>query len=316
MLAMDSCGAAFTSGTLVASFSNGDDPVALSYRSATGLWTASWLPLHSSASTVSIVMNAQSGSLTGSGKVPVTLASDPIGPVVFPTGIVNTADYSAPLSAAPGSVISIFGLNLASGTFTASTLPGPQTALGTTVWLGSRQLDLLYVSPVQINAFVPYDLTPDSSPQILVKRNGSASVPAKMFVSRRSPALFLTSADQTRPGLVIAYRGTQSFVVGPSAPVAVGDTLTLYCVGLGAVDQNLGADTIAPTSPLAHTTSPVTVTIGGATASVSFNGLTPGYNGLYQVNALVPAGAVKGNAVPVVVTIDGQSSTPVTIPIH
>jgi uncharacterized protein (TIGR03437 family) len=35
--------------------------------------------------------------------------------------------------------------------------------------------------------------------------------------------------------------------------------------------------------------------------------------GLYQVNALMPAGVAAGNQVPVVLTVGGQSSPPVTM---
>ena len=59
-----------------------------------------------------------------------------------------------------------------------------------------------------------------------------------------------------------------------------------------------------------------TVTIGGVPASVSFSGLAPGYFGLYQVNAQVPANAPTGNAVPVVLTIGGVSSNTVTIAVQ
>jgi uncharacterized protein (TIGR03437 family) len=55
------------------------------------------------------------------------------------------------------------------------------------------------------------------------------------------------------------------------------------------------------------------VTVGGALATLSFSGLAPGFVGLYQVNAQVPATAVNGAAVPVVLTIGGVTSNPVTI---
>jgi len=52
--------------------------------------------------------------------------------------------------------------------------------------------------------------------------------------------------------------------------------------------------------PLSWTTTVPTVMIGGAPSTdVSFYGLAPGYVGLYQVNALVPAASSNGNAVPV-----------------
>jgi uncharacterized protein (TIGR03437 family) len=50
--------------------------------------------------------------------------------------------------------------------------------------------------------------------------------------------------------------------------------------------------------------------------SVPFYGLAPGYAGLYQVNALVPAASAKGNAVPVTISIGGATSNTVTIAVQ
>ena len=57
------------------------------------------------------------------------------------------------------------------------------------------------------------------------------------------------------------------------------------------------------------------VTIGGLQANVTFSGLAPGYVGLYQVNAQVPAGVAVGTAVPVTISMGGQVSNTVTIPV-
>jgi len=65
----------------------------------------------------------------------------------------------------------------------------------------------------------------------------------------------------------------------------------------------------APLAPLAWTVNSVTVTIGGVAAPApSFHGLTPGLAGLYQVNVAVPAGTATGDAVPVVLSVAGQTS--------
>jgi len=61
---------------------------------------------------------------------------------------------------------------------------------------------------------------------------------------------------------------------------------------------------------------PVKVRIGGQDSAVSFSGLTPGYAGLYQINAVVPAGIAAGNSVPVIVEVDGQTSPPVTMAVR
>lgn len=49
---------------------------------------------------------------------------------------------------------------------------------------------------------------------------------------------------------------------------------------------------------------------------VDFAGLTPGFAGLYQVNATVPAGVGAGAEVPVVLTVWGLPSPVVTIAVR
>ncbi|MDQ2949846.1 MAG: hypothetical protein M3Y27_28575, partial [Acidobacteriota bacterium] len=67
--------------------------------------------------------------------------------------------------------------------------------------------------------------------------------------------------------------------------------------------------------PLAQTKSPATVTIGGQQANVTFSGLAPGFAGLFQINAVVPAGLTAGTQ-PVRVTIGGQTSKASSIPVQ
>jgi adhesin/invasin len=72
----------------------------------------------------------------------------------------------------------------------------------------------------------------------------------------------------------------------------------------------------APVSPLSRATNAVTVTSSGRPAQVQFAGLTPGFVGLYQVNAVVPAGVTPSEVLPVVLTVAGQPSPPVTIAVQ
>jgi uncharacterized protein (TIGR03437 family) len=58
------------------------------------------------------------------------------------------------------------------------------------------------------------------------------------------------------------------------------------------------------------------VIIGGAQATVLFSGLAPGSVGEYQVNALVPAGASKGDAVPLVIRVGDAVSNTATIAVQ
>jgi uncharacterized protein (TIGR03437 family) len=68
--------------------------------------------------------------------------------------------------------------------------------------------------------------------------------------------------------------------------------------------------------PLSVTSNQVTLTIGGREATVLFAGLAPDFAGLYQVNALVPEGVEKDPEVPVLLTLAGQPSPVVTVPVQ
>jgi tungstate transport system substrate-binding protein len=79
-------------------------------------------------------------------------------PAISSASIVNPANRNAGVS--PGTVVEIYGANLANGTCTADTMPWPaQLACSPTrVAVGSRDAPLYYVSPVQVNAQIPSDL--------------------------------------------------------------------------------------------------------------------------------------------------------------
>lgn len=69
------------------------------------------------------------------------------------TAVVNAASYTTPVE--PGSIVSIFGSDLATTTASAAALPLPATLGGTAVSLNGVTAPLLFVSPGQINAQVP-----------------------------------------------------------------------------------------------------------------------------------------------------------------
>jgi len=60
----------------------------------------------------------------------------------------------------------------------------------------------------------------------------------------------------------------------------------------------------------------VTAKIGDLDAEVSYSGLAPGFTGLYQVNVRVPDAVPAGATVPLVISINGRTSPPVTIAVQ
>src|ERR1035437_2470049 len=112
-------------------------------------------------------------------------------PAVPQGSVTNAADYSREL--APGTIVTIWGTNLAPRTGAAAAIPLPVTLQGASVEVidGSRTLNapLFYVSPGQINAQLPFDLT-SATVQVRVRNAAGVSGSDTVTVLPRAPRLF------------------------------------------------------------------------------------------------------------------------------
>ena len=231
-------------------------------------------------------------------------------PSMIPGGIVNAASYTAPV--APGSVASVFANFLVSSPVVATQSPLPTSISGLSLQLnGGALAPLFFVSGGQVNFQVPWELSGQAQTTLAAILNSQSSAAEIVSLAQFAPAIFSMNSGGTGQGAILdsSYRPVDS-----TNPATAGSTyVSIYCTGLGAVTNQPATGAPAPSSPLSWTTTIPTVTIGGAPASLSFYGLAPGYVGLYQVNAQVPAEAAKGSAVPVTISIGGTTSNAVTI---
>jgi uncharacterized protein (TIGR03437 family) len=311
----DDCGAPLQSGSVTVSFSNGDAPVALQAL-ADGRWEGTW-PTRTTAAKVTLRLHAENPQLQISGDQQVSgdLGSQQQPPVFDISGIVSVAGGPPYIAVAPGGAISIYGDRLAENAAASASLPLSQLLVDTQLTLAGVKLPLYYVSQTQVNAVVPYKVNVNAPQQILVQRGLTLSLPVLVDVAPAEPSVFNTgSPDNTAIAYGYPADGSAPYLVTPAAPAHAGDTIELFCTGLGPVDPAV-ADGSAPADARTQTVNPVQMTIGGREAAVSFAGLAPGFVGLYQVNAVVPAGTATGS-VPVAVKLAGQTSPTVTIPVH
>lgn len=315
---VDDCGSPLTTGSVVAFFSSGDPAVSM-LPIGNGLWAGTWLPHSIAGGGVSVTLNASSFALPLSGSTTATgiVSANATAPVVNQAGVVSAAAPTTHLPVAPGAFISIFGSNLATAPTSAPSLPLPTVLGDTQVLLGGQPLLLNFVSPGQINAVVPYGAPVNTMQQLTVIHQGVYSPAETLVVASTEPAVFTQDQSGTGAGVVTVVKpdGAQ-FLNTASAPATAGDTLEIYCAGLGGVTPAVPDGSAAPASPPAHTINPVTVTIAGQTAPVAFSGLVPGFAGLYQVNVTVPGGISPAADVPLVVTVGGASSPVVTLAIR
>jgi uncharacterized protein (TIGR03437 family) len=103
-------------------------------------------------------------------------------------------------------------------------------------------------------------------------------------------------------------RLANNLLATPSNPVHQGDTIIIYATGLGQTTPAADAGTAAPLDPLAASSVTPQVVLGGVSLPVLWAGLTPGYAGLYQINAQVPWFVPTGARVEMDI-IQGSSST-------
>jgi uncharacterized protein (TIGR03437 family) len=148
-----------------------------------------------------------------------------------------------------------------------------------------------------------------------VQRGNTLSVPISVDVGPAEPAVFGYPLPGDPPNQGAIVNAVTYAVAQPGTPVAAGDTVAIFCTGLGAVDQPVPDGAGAP-SPPANTLVIPAVTIGGTAAHVTFSGLSPGLVSLYQIDAVVPSGITPGNQVPVVVSVAGQAGPAVTIAVR
>ena len=315
---VDDCGQPFTSGTVIAAFSNGDAPLALSSLQ-NGTWSGTWAPR--SVENVTITVTAQStppaAAIEGTVQVGGLVTPNAEPPIINTGGILNSATFAAGEPSTPGALISIFGANLASGAGTAATsLPLPTQLAGTQVIIGGVLMPLLYAGPTQINAVVPYPLPVGTTQQVLVQSDLALSVPEPNMVAAGAPGAFTVNGSGSGAAIVAAANADGTgYLVSSAQPAHPGSVIVVYCTGLGGVQSAIDAGDATPLSPLASTTDAVSLTIGGVTAQVLFAGLVPTLSGLYQVNAVIPPG-VTGDSVPLVLAVVGLAGPPATIAVH
>lgn len=173
---------------------------------------------------------------------------------------------------------------------------------------------LLYVSPTQINAIVPYATAEVAS--IKVVHNGASSNILTIPVAPASPGLFGAAENGRGQAAILNQDGT---VNSSTNPAAKGSIVVLYGEGAGqTTPQELdGAITSIVAPLLPQPVLPVTVEIGGQDAQVNYAGAAPGFvAGMLQVNVQIPPNAPSGN-VPVMLQVGSASSQPgVTIAIQ
>jgi len=233
-------------------------------------------------------------------------------PQITSAGIVNAATFNpAPNNqVSRGQLISIFGSDLTTGgPFGASSLPLPTQLGSTEVRVNGTAIPLIIVAGTQINAQLPFELTDTGTATLTVVSGSQTSTQATVNLQATSPGIFTVNSQGTGDGAILH---ADNSLVTSANPARAGETVVIFCTGLGNTQPPLASGRPANGEP---TTNLPTITIGGRDAPRAFSGLAPGFVGLYQVNAVVPAG-VTGRVAIVITSAGASSRADVTLPVQ
>lgn len=214
--------------------------------------------------------------------------------------VANAAGVSG--GTPPGSLFSIYGSGLSTGTAQPTSTTYPTTLGGASVTVNGEPAPLSYASPTQINAQMPLDITAGVATVVVKVGTAVSNAVAATVPATAVPGIFVSGANRA-----IAQNYPSYITNSPTTPAPAGSVIIVYFTGGGPVQGGsvLVTGHAAPGQAFQVTES-VSAMIAGVAATVDYAGLTPGFIGLYQANIVVPKiGAGDHN---LVITIGGTSS--------
>jgi uncharacterized protein (TIGR03437 family) len=292
--------------------------VNLNFTSGTPNWTVQVLPGNRTSTWLTVSPLSGSGpaqlKLTAAaglskGVYQALIAVQPTGvspqsitvPVTFVVGASNDLSVDQASNAAsyanvyvPGMALAVFGTNLAPATETYSFFPLPLTMQGVSATVNGVAAPLYYVSPTQINLQIPYETTLGTA---VLGINNNGKVTSTSFpVTVAGPGIFADGTGALAP-LSTGLQGQDAFA---------------YMTGDGVATPMLATGAAPYFDFLWQPLLPVTLTVGGIPATINAIGIPSWAAGVTEIDFTIPATVPTGPQ-PVVVTVGGVASPPVTL---
>jgi uncharacterized protein (TIGR03437 family) len=212
--------------------------------------------------------------------------------------IQNAAGDSTVKTAAPGSLISLFGsFPVNPVDVTGLHQPWPTSLNGAYVSVGGRRIPIGYLSTGQINALIPPDMaTGPQTVQFFVNTGFTtyASNSIQLTITPQAPAIFVSASGPA----VVHQSGAP---VNAAQPAEVGELVLVYITGATANPDG--------SFPL------VTATVASSAAAVESILALPASPGIELVGLRIPI-LTTGPSVPLQLNVAGTSSNSVNIAVQ
>ena len=214
------------------------------------------------------------------------------------------------------SIISAYGMDLATGTALAPTSP-PTSLDGNTVTVTdsagvARQAPLYYVGPSQINFEIPAGTATGTATVTIQNENGTTQS-AVIQIGKISPGIFALNGSGLVAAWVLPVISDTQQPFQPVWQVVAGSVVPLP-ISLGGSTEQIYLEMYGTGIRNAKN---VTVTVGGLNVPMLYAGAAPGYAGEDQVNiGPLPAALAGQGSVKIILTADGQQANAVTVTVQ
>jgi len=226
--------------------------------------------------------------------------------------ISNAAGTTPEDGVAAGSIISITGPKLASGTVSGPASPLAQTLAGVTVTVGEQLLPLIFVSPGQINAQLPSSLTAGQY-MLTVQSTGQPDATGIFTLERNAPGLF--SHEISGQAYWVAMHADGSYVT-PTSPARRGETVTGLGTGFGPFHPEPPDGFAVPSSGVYPLVDAVELEFSGKTLQPDFTGAAVGHVGITAVRFLIADPLPTASTIEIKAQVNGQASNTVLLPLE
>jgi uncharacterized protein (TIGR03437 family) len=261
-----------------------------------------------------------SGDITGTASTAAVLVDGPKDilllldrmPAISPSGIRNAATGGSTDDVAPGSLISIFGANLAPGTAIGPSNPLAQTLQGVTVRVGDALLPLIFVSATQINAQLTSNIEPGLH-TLIVRVEGWPEVAVPLKVARNAPGLFSSGSEDAIVGAFFRANGE---AITRESPAQAGEVISLLATGLGPYRFTPPDGFVVEESASYSLIDPAEVVVDGKSLVPVFAGRSHAGAGIDVIRFAVPVNSTESASLPMQVIVNGRSSNVVPLPVR
>jgi uncharacterized protein (TIGR03437 family) len=160
---------------------------------------------------------------------------------------------------------------------------------------------MIYTSATQAAAVVPYGVA-GLAQLTVIYAPAQAVATALVAATAAAPGVFTLDSTGKGPAAALNLDGS---VNSAANPVRIGSFVSLFVTGEGQT-WPAGLDGKPAGDPLPQPLLPVSATVGGKPANVTYAGGAPSLvAGVMQVNIQIPAGIALGNSVPLTIQVGG-----------